>query len=62
MKDKNVGGVKLESWMPKLNQGRIEEGIDHDFQFKAYEIVHNGYHIVFKAKMTSLSAVHQSKE
>ena len=47
-----MGEVKLESWMPKLNQGRIEEGIDHDFQFKAYEIVHNGYHIVFKAKMT----------
>lgn len=44
--------MDFESWMPKLKRGRIEDGIDHNFQFKAYEISHNGYNIIMKAKLT----------
>ena len=44
--------IDFENWMPKLSQGRIEAGIDHDYPFKAYEINHNGFDIVFKAKLT----------
>ena len=44
--------IDFENWMPILSQGRIEAGIDHDYPFKAYEINHNGFDIVFKAKLT----------
>ena len=44
--------IDFENWMPRLKDGIIENGIDHDFKFKAYEINHNGYDIVFKTKLT----------
>ena len=44
--------MDFEKWMPTLLQGQIENGIDHSFQFKAYEFRYNGYDIVFKAKLT----------
>ena len=45
--------TEFEKWLPQATNRRIEDGIDHDFQFSVYTVEYQGQTIECKCKLTA---------
>ena len=45
--------TEFEQWLPNATRIRVEDGIDHDFQFSVYFVEYQGQRIECKCKLTS---------
>lgn len=45
--------TEFEQWLPFAERTRVEDGIDHDYQFSVYTVEYQGQTIEFKCKLTS---------
>ncbi len=45
--------TEFQKWVPEATRVRVENGIDHDYQFSVYTVVYQGQTIEFKCKLTN---------
>lgn len=45
--------TEFPKWVPEATRVRVENGIDHDYQFSVYTVVYQGQTIEFKCKLTN---------
>ena len=45
--------TEFQKWVPNATRIRVEDGIDHDYQFSVYRVTYQGQTIEFKCKLTN---------
>ena len=45
--------TEFQKWVPEATRVRVENGIDHNYQFSVYTVVYQGQTIEFKCKLTN---------